>query len=133
MTLVELAAKLRPFIEKAAINLNDSDALEAKELFPIWKEDTLYEVDDRVRDNSVLYRCLQAHTSQVGWNPTAAASLWAKVLIPDPGEIPDWEQPSSTNPYQVGDKVRHNGKIWECMVSNNVWEPGIYGWIEVNA
>ena len=78
-----------------------------------------------------LYKCLQAHTSQSTWTPADAPSLWAKVLIPTPGEIPDWEQPSSTNPYAKGDKVKHNGKIWISNLDGNVWEPGVYGWTEV--
>ena len=27
--------------------------------------------------SGTVYRCLQAHTSQAGWTPTAVASLWA--------------------------------------------------------
>jgi len=42
---------------------------------------------------------LLAHTSQEGWMPTAAPSLFAKVLIPDENIIPEWEQPDSTNGY----------------------------------
>lgn len=30
----------------------------------------------------------------------------------------------------TGDKVAHNGKTWVSDVDNNVWEPGVYGWIE---
>ena len=41
------------------------------------------------------------------------------------------EQPSSTNPYSKGDKVKHNGKIWTSDIDGNVWEPGVYGWTEV--
>lgn len=125
MTLTEYARKLRPLIEKAALSLDDADSLEAKELFPIWSGASIeYKVNDRVRYDSILYKCLQQHTSQEAWTPVAAASLWAKVLIPDPEVIPDWEQPDSTNPYQIGDRVRHNGHIWESTVANNVWEPG---------
>lgn len=132
MTLIELAKKLRPLIEKAAISLDDSDALEAIQLFPEWHADeNNYEKDTRVRYDGVLYKCLQSHIPQPAWTPTAAPSLWTKVLIPDPTIIPKWEQPESTNPYQLGDKVSHNGKIWESIVPNNVWEPGIYGWTEV--
>ena len=40
MTLLELAQKLRPYIEKAAISLSDEDALEAINLFPHWKTGT---------------------------------------------------------------------------------------------
>lgn len=131
MTLDELAMKLRPYIEKAAISLPDKDALEAIQLFQNWKSTATYAAGDRVRYDGVLYNCLQAHTAQSDWTPIAAPSLWAKVLIPDPNVIPEWEQPDSTNPYMTGDKVKHNGKTWVCTCDNNVWEPGVYGWSEV--
>lgn len=132
MTLLELARKLRPYIEKAAMSLEDADALEAIQLFPHWNgENVGYFVDDKVQYDNILYRCLQAHTSQNAWTPTAAASLWAKVLIPDPNIIPEWEQPDSTNPYQIGDKVRFEGKVYESLIANNIWAPNVYGWKEV--
>jgi len=59
MTLIELARKLRPFIEKAAISLDDTDALEAIYLFPEWDKDAnKYEKDTRVRFEGTLYKCL---------------------------------------------------------------------------
>lgn len=131
MTLVELAQKLRPYIEKAAISLNDEDALEATNLFPNWEVASAYVVDDRVRYEGTLYKCLQAHTSQAAWTPIAAASLWAKVLIPDANVIHEWEQPDSTNPYMQGDKVMYNGQVYESTIDNNVWAPNVYGWIAV--
>lgn len=135
MTLTELARKLRPYIEKAAQNLLDEDALEAVQLFPLWKADVEYTVGERVRYNEVLYSVLTAHTSQADWTPEVAPSLFAKVLIPDENVIPEWEQPDSTNPYKKGDKVSHNGKIWESQIDGNVWEPGVVGteslWVEV--
>ena len=134
MTLIELARKLRPYIEKAAISLDDIDALEAVQLFPEWNPVQVnYEKDTRVRFEGILYRCLQAHQSQEGWTPIAAPSLWAKVLIPDPDVIPEWEQPDSTNPYQIGDKVTFEGKTYECVIANNIWSPASYpaGWREI--
>ena len=134
MTLIELARKLRPFIEKAAISLDDTDALEAIYLFPEWNKDAdKYEKDARVRFEGVLYKCLQEHIPQAIWTPTAAPSLWTKVLIPSPDVIPDWEQPDSTNAYQIGDKVRFEGKVYESVIANNIWSPAAYpaGWKEV--
>ena len=128
----EKAYKFREMIEKASASLEDSDALEAVELFPAWAVDKTYAVGDRVQYVGVLYSCLQAHTAQETWNPGAAASLWAEVLIPDHEQIPDWKQPESTNPYKKGDKVRHNSKVWVSDIDGNVWEPGVYGWSEVN-
>ena len=133
MTLIELAWKLRPYIEKAAVSLSDEDALEAVQLFPAWNGSATYAAGDRVRYGEVLYVCLMAHTTQNDWMPPVAPSLWAKVLIPDPDVIPPWEQPESTNPYKKGDKVMHNGKTWVSDIDGNVWEPGVYGWTEVTS
>ena len=133
MTLKELARKLRPYIEKAAISLSDEDALQAVQLYPEWSGDGIaYKVDQRIRYEGTLYKVLLAHTSQEGWTPVASPSLFTKVLIPDENVIPEWQQPDSTNPYQIGDKVTHNGKTWENTVANNVWEPGVYGWTQVS-
>lgn len=132
-SLLDLAIKLRPFIEKAAIALDDNDALEATQLFPMWESNKTYTKNDRVRYDTILYKCLQDHISQDAWIPTAAPSLWAKVLIPAPDVIPDWEQPDSTNAYQLGDRVRYQGKIWESTIDNNVWVPGTGNlWKEIN-
>ena len=134
MTLVELARKLRPLIEKAALSLDDTDALEAVELYPRWSgKGGDYIKDRRVSFNNVLYRVLQSHTSQETWMPDVTPSLFAKVLIPDPDVIPDWEQPDSTNPYMKGDKVRFNNKIYESAIDNNIWSPTAYpaGWVEI--
>lgn len=133
MTLIELAQKLRPYIEKAVISLSDEDALEAINLFPNWSGNGIaYSKDQRVRFEDKLYKCLQAHTSQEAWTPTAAPSLWAKVLIPDENVIPEWEQPDSTNPYMKGDKVLFENEVYESAIDNNVWAPNVYGWIKVN-
>lgn len=135
MTLVELARKLRPLIEKAAISLDDVDALEAIELYSQWSGAAVqYEKDARVRYNGILYRVLMSHTSQDAWTPDAAPSLFAKVLIPDPDVVPEWEQPDSTNPYQIGDRVSYKGKVYESVIANNIWSPEAYpqGWQEIN-
>lgn len=123
----ERAYALRKLIEQAATSLDDATALEGVELFPNWKIGVDYKIDDRVREDNILYKCLQNHTSIENWNPSDATSLWAKVLIPDPEVIPDWEQPISTNPYMKGDKVRHIEKIWISLIDNNIWEPGSVG------
>ena len=114
------------------LSVDDNTALRMLEFYPEWAADTAYPAGHKVQRGGKLWRCLQAHTSQGGWEPENAPSLWAKVLIPNPDVIPEWEQPDSTNPYMAGDKVAHNGKTWVSAVDNNVWEPGVYGWAEVN-
>lgn len=126
------ALKLRAMIEKLSATMEDVDAVETVELFPIWMADGEYAAGDRVRYDGVLYKCLQAHTAQADWTPTTAPSLWAEVLAGQDGTaIGEWVQPDSTNPYMRGDRVSYNGKIYESEVDNNVWEPGVYGWVEI--
>lgn len=132
---LEAAQKIRAVMDTAAGMLTDEQALKVIVLYPMWDATKTYAVGDRVRYAGNLYRCLQPHTAQGTWNPADAPSLWAKVLTSETGEILPWEQPDSTNPYAKGDKVTHNGKTWESLVDNNVWEPGVTGteslWKEV--
>lgn len=110
------------------LTVDDTTALRMVSFYPEWVTDTAYAAGFKVQFGGILYRCLTAHTSQDGWTPDAAPSLWANVLIPDENVIPAWEQPGSTNAYMKGDKVTHNGSTWVSTVDNNVWEPGVYGW-----
>lgn len=127
--------KLEAFL-KDVINLrkelDDVIASNYPNLYADWTIDKNYNTNDRVCYNNIIYKVLQPHTSQAGWNPEAAASLYAKILTStNPNEILPWEQPDSTNPYMTGDKVQHNEKTWVSNCDNNVWEPGVYGWDEV--
>lgn len=137
MITKEHAYKIREMMEKSAASLEDADALEAKELFPIYKEDIAYTTGDRIRYNDVLYKVLQDHTSRTDWMPDTASSLYAVVLIPDPEVIPVWVQPDSTNAYMKGDKVHFptiDDPIYESLIDNNVWSPIAYpaGWQQIN-
>lgn len=122
------ALRYRAAIEKGCTVLPDAELLRVPNLAPVWAPEKVFEAGERVTHLGVLYRCLQAHTAQTDWTPDMAASLWARVLIPDENVVPEWEQPDSTNPYQKGDQVMHSGILWESLVDENIWEPGVYGW-----
>lgn len=127
---LEAAKVIRAAMDAAAAALTDDEALKAAALYPAWSAQDTYDAGERVRFDGTLYKCLQPHAAQPDWTPTAAPSLWAKVLTSDTGEPLPWEQPDSTNPYMKGDKVTHGGKTWVSAIDNNVWEPGVYGWEE---
>ena len=130
MTKPQAEAFINAFVKLRNL-VNDVQALEVPELYPTWKSGVNYEVGLRVLYNKVLYKVITSHTSQEDWTPELSPSLFAKVLIPDENIIPNWEQPDSTNGYMNGDKVLHNNKTWVSIIDNNVWEPGVYGWEEV--
>lgn len=112
----------------AAEAFTDEQALKVPTLYEAWNGESLsYCAGKRLRFNGVLYKVLSDHISQPDWTPEAAPSLFAKVLVEDPNVISEWVQPNSTNGYMTGNKVTHNGVIYESLVDNNVWEPGAVG------
>ena len=124
------ALVLRALIEKAAISLSDEDALGGVELFPAWAADTSYALNVRVRYGEKLYKCVQSHTSQIGWEPPNVPALWTEVA--KPGEIPVWKQPTGAQDvYNTGDRVwypERNTTMYESIIDNNSWAPDVYGW-----
>ena len=118
-----------------AETLSDAQALQVPMLFDEFDGNGVaYEVGKRVLYNDILYKVIQAHTSQADWTPAAAPSLFAKVINETiDGSIPEFEQPGSTNPYMKGDKVIFNGKVYESLIDNNVYSPEAYpaGWKEI--
>lgn len=121
-------------IEKAAQSLDDTDALDAVQIFPEWSGNGVeYPADKRIRYGGNLYRVVQAHTSQPDWTPDVTPALFAEVA--KPGEIPVWRQPTGAqDAYMIGDKVHYpdnDGPVYESTVDNNVWQPDVYGWTKL--
>ena len=118
--------QLRQLIEQLAITLDDETALTGVELFPAWVVDKAYTVNDRAQYNGTLYKCIQAHTSQSDWMPSATPALWKTVSL---DEYPEWVQPTGAHDaYNIGDKVTYNGQHYVCTSNANVYAPDVYGW-----
>ena len=76
------------------------------------------------------------------WKSTIDANVWqpgvygwSKVLtsLPDQSPAtPAWVQPTGAqDAYALDAVVTYNGFTWKSTVANNVWEPGVYGWVKV--
>lgn len=129
MNIVDKARMLRMRIEQFAATLSDEEGLQFVDLFPLWETEHDYSVGNRVKYHDILYKCIQAHTSQASWTPDLTPALWMIVSI---DEWPEWIQPKgSEDAYMNDDKVSHNNKHWISVVDYNIWEPGVYGWEEV--
>lgn len=132
----EHAYKLRDLLHKASASLSDEDALEAVELFAVWAVGTAYAAEQRVRYGGKLYRCVQGHTAQEGWEPDKTPALWTEVALP--GEIPVWKQPTGAqDAYNKGDRVWFPEKdttVYESLIDANVYSPEAYpaGWKEIS-
>lgn len=136
---IKVMEETRKATEIAFVTLAESGSIDAvtagehKSLFETWQTGVAYTVGQLRNWGDKLYKCVQAHTSQAGWEPDKAVSLWSAASDPAE-EWPEWSQPvGAHDAYAKGDKVSHNGKHWTSTADANVWEPGVYGWTEATA
>ena len=120
------AESYRAKIEMAAALMSDEAALDSIELIAPWRIKESVSAGDRRRFDGVLYRCVQAHTTQADWTPDITPALWVAVSIE---EYPEWVQPTGAHDaYNIGDKVTYNGNHYVCDIDGNVYAPDAYGW-----
>ena len=99
------ALNLRKHIENAVQSLPDAAALEAVVLHPVWKAGIAYSAGYKAQHNVRLWRCLQAHTSQAGWEPENVPALWEEICETHDGSLYD------PIPYE-GSMALENGKYY---------------------
>ena len=86
------AEEVTAMLIKQQINtlaVDDNTALRMVEFYPEWAVDVDYSTGYKVQHGGKLWRCLQAHTSQAGWEPENAASLWTEICETHAGTIDD--------------------------------------------
>ena len=124
----QAAQRVREAMDAAGAWLDDVAALDAMVIYPAWEADTAYAIGQRVRYGDKLYKCVQAHTSQGDWMPSATPALWVRVSVE---EWPEWVQPTGAHDaYAKGDKVTYKGKRYISLIDGNTYSPDAYpaGW-----
>ena len=88
------------------LDVDDNTALRMTEFYPEWTSGNAYTAAYKVRYGGKLWRCVQAHTAQSGWEPsTATASLWEQICESHDGTLAD------PIPYS-GNMALENGKYY---------------------
>lgn len=124
-------------LQFAAQSFTEEQALEIADLYPVWEPDKEYAAMYIVKHGTKpdgkarIFQVMQAHTTQSGWEPPNVPALFKELGFTDEG-VPIWVQPQGGHDaYKTDDVVMHNGKKWKSTANGNVWEPGVYGWIEI--
>ena len=88
LTAEEVTALLiRQQINSLAVD--DSTALRMREFYPVWEAGQDYPEGFKVQRGGALYKVLQAHTSQDGWEPENAPALWTEICESHAGTLTD--------------------------------------------
>ena len=128
---MQKAEEIRKAINKFAENQTDETLIDNKAAFRLWNGNGLaVKAGEIYLFNDKLYRVVQDHTTQNDWTPNITPALYTKISVE---EFPQWVQPQGAHDaYKIGKKVSHNGKHWINTYDNNTYEPGVYGWDEIN-
>ncbi len=107
--------------------LDDTTITEHADIFPVWDENLTGKEGTIVSVDGILYRA----TKDFGKGELPKESDSWKAIGNPKDEFPNWSQPlGAHDAYKKGAKVAHNGKVWISELNSNVWEPGVYGWVE---
>ena len=96
------------------LNVDDNTALRMTTFYPEWAENTEYTIGYKVQRSGRLWRCLQAHTSQAGWEPENAASLWTEICETHSGTPEDPIPYNGNMALESGKYYSQNSKIYRC-------------------
>ena len=96
------------------LSVDDNTALRMLAFYPEWASDTDYTVGYKVQRSGRLWRCIQAHTSQAGWEPENAASLWTEICESHAGTLEDPIPYSGNMALESGKYYSQDGKVYRC-------------------
>ena len=113
MTETEILAMLIPQ-QINTLSVDDTTALRMLDFYPEWAAGTAYTVGYKVRRDGKLWRVVQAHTAQVGWEPENAASLWEQINETHSGTIDDPIPYSGNMALESGKYYMQDWVIYKC-------------------
>ena len=98
------------------LSVDDNTALRMKDFYPEWEGNKKYTVGFKVQHDSKLFRCLQEHTSQTGWEPSInTASLWEEICESHDGTLADPIPYSGNMALENGKYYMQDGVIYKCV------------------
>ena len=121
----EAAERTRPLTEsevsrlliaqqRNTLTVDDNTALRMVAFYPEWAENAEYTKGYKVQHNGTLWRCIQAHTSQAGWEPENAASLWTEICESHAGTLEDPIPYSGNMALESGKYYSQDNKVYRC-------------------
>ena len=96
------------------LNVDDNTALRMTTFYPEWAANAEYTIGYKVQRGGRLWRCIQAHISQEGWEPEIVASLWTEICESHAGTLEDPIPYSGNMVLESGKYYMQDVKIYRC-------------------
>lgn len=115
------------------ISVDDNTSLRMLDFYPEWAAGQDYTAGYKVKRGGKLWSCLQAHTSQTGWEPENVQALWTEICETHNGTLADPIPYSGNMALESGKYYIQDYTIYLCTrdTGNPVYNPlaelvGIY-------
>lgn len=98
--------------------LDDNTAAQHRDVFDEWAVGMSCKTGQLRRDllTGLLYRCVQAHTAQEGWNPSLTPAMWTVVDVTHAGTLDDPIPAARGMEYEYGKHYLdpEDGAVYRC-------------------
>lgn len=107
------------------LTVDDNTALRMREFYPEWAADVDYATGYKAQHGGRLWRCVQAHASQTGWEPENAPALWTEICEIHEGTLNDPIPYSGNMALESGKYYLQDYVIYRCTrdTINPVYQP----------
>lgn len=96
------------------LTVDDKTALRMQRFYPEWAAGVEYPVKFKVQHNGKLFRVLQAHASQDGWEPDNVPALWEQINEVHSGTADDPIPYDGNMALVTGLYYYQGGKMYLC-------------------
>lgn len=121
----EAAERTRPLTESEVtamlirqqintLEVDDNTALRMVEFYPEWSAGQAYTAGYKVQYGGRLWSCVQAHTSQTGWEPENAPALWTEICETHDGTKYDPIPYNGNMALETGKYYTQDGVLYKC-------------------
>lgn len=97
-----------------ALEVDNNTAVRMSEFFPAWSAGAAYSVGFVINRGDKLWRCVQGHTAQPGWEPEKTPALWQQVCFSYAGTEDDPVPYDGNMVLEQGKHYFQNGVIYVC-------------------
>lgn len=113
--------RILPILRRVLPSLDDEEALSMAAYFPEWDSGKSVIEGERLLRNGELWRARQSHTTQAGWEPENAPTLWERVALPS--EAGTQDDPIAYTPgmeLEEGKYYSEDGVLYLCIRDTGV-------------
>lgn len=96
------------------IEVDDNTALRMMSYYPEWEPDKAYAVGHKLTRGGKLYKVIQAHTSQAGWEPENVPAMFTEICETHDGTLEDPIPYSGNMALEEGEHYIQHDEIYLC-------------------